>query len=95
MDVYKDGNCLECNYTNGYKYKVERGRIYRKDWETGEVMSIMLDEWQSAKVDEYEVRDPCQNGPTWFFLHNLWKDARKIAEGYDEKPIKYTEEDDF
>ena len=96
MDVCAGKNYLSCGYTNGYKYKIDGGWIYRKDWDTDEIVKLPLqDEELVVRVDKHEVVDPYNNSREWHFLHNLWKDARKIAESYDEKPIKCTEEDDF
>lgn len=96
MDVCAGKNYLSCGYTNGYKYKIDGGWIYRKDWDTDEIVKLPLqDEELVARFDEHEVIDPYNNSREWCFLRDLWKDARKIAESYDEKPIKCTEEDDF
>jgi len=95
MDVGVGKNYLSCSYANGYKYKVDNGWIYRKDWDTDEIIKLPLqDESLIARFDEHEVIDPYNNSREWCFLRDLWKDAREIAEGYDEEPIKCNEEED-
>jgi hypothetical protein len=90
MDACQKSGYLRCSYTNGYKYKVENGRIYRKSWETDEVLMIYLSEKQVAEVDEFDIVDPYNNSRTWSFLRKIWREAREET---TEEPIICKESD--
>ncbi len=93
MDVLQKEGLLECNYTNGCKYKAVRDNgvwgwhLYRKDWKSGNVFRIPLPDKLEEKVQNFEVNDPFNNTSTWYFLHNLWKEAKEYLKTipYEEK----------
>lgn len=90
MNVYKKKGFLSCNYTNGWKYKVEDCFLYAKNWETGDVTRVYLNEIQLKKVDEFDIIDPFNNTRTWIFLRDLWREARDI---YGEEPVRCDKSD--
>ncbi len=89
MDVIKKDGYLECNYTNGCKYKADRGYIYRKEWETGKVFKAPLREDLEEKVENFTVNDPFNNGPAWSFLHSVWKETKDWIKKFDDEDKYY------
>ena len=70
-------NYISSEYRSGYKFKVEGGFIYRKDWDTGQVVKMPLSENSCQAIEEYDG-DPQR---AWFTLRKIWKALREELGG--------------